>query len=82
MANDAWKNQKRREKEREFEEQREQEARDLYERIHRVWEVPDHAAEAFVNLQDAVGEHGALAIAEFVKAMLAPPADPSLEDML
>lgn len=40
------------------------------QRIREVWQVPEHAAEAFVKLQDAVGDAHADAIAEFIQAML------------
>lgn len=62
--------QRRRELQRERESNIEAEEQRRYERIRDVWQVPSHAADAFVNLQDAVGERQADAIAEFVKSMI------------
>lgn len=55
---------------REWATQRAAEEQELYERIQAVWQVPEHAAEEFVKMEDAIGERGATAVADFVKAML------------
>lgn len=41
-----------------------------YKRIKEVWQVPQKAAESFVELEDAVGQPAAVAIANFVTAMI------------
>ena len=53
---------------REAEQEEEQKAR--YERVRLVYQVPPDAAEAFVDLQDALGDAQADAIAAFVNTML------------
>jgi hypothetical protein len=60
----------RRDSRKEYIAAQEREARERWERINAVWQVPDHAAESFIALEDAVGESKAAAIANFVKTMM------------
>lgn len=62
--------QRRRERRQEWESQQSAEEQLVRQRIRDVWQVPEHSAETFVKLQDAVGEHQADAIADFVKSMI------------
>lgn len=50
--------------------EKEREDNEKRRRIAEVWQVPEYAAEAFIELQDAVGEDKADAIVSFVKAMI------------
>lgn len=56
----------------EYERQRQKENAARAERVSQVWQVPDYAAEEYVELEDAFGEARAGVIASFVKAMLEP----------
>lgn len=73
MANNYWKNQKRREKEEERRLQEEREWHARSERWNNLWNVPEHARDAFIAMADVIGEGPADTILAFVEAMLSEP---------
>jgi deoxyinosine 3'endonuclease (endonuclease V) len=67
VANNAWKNEKKRIKEREYEEERERQQNERHERLEALWNVPDRAKESYLNMEDYMSAETVL---EFVKAMM------------
>lgn len=41
-----------------------------YKRLKHCWQVPEHAKEAYLELEDALGEEGARIVNNFMKALL------------
>ena len=71
MANNAWRNEKRRMREAERDAAEQAEAEKRRERWNDLWNVPERARDAYIDMQDSFGPE---TVMEFMKAML--PEDP------
>ena len=70
MSKNWRSNEKKREREERYAAQQDAEREAYAERLRNCWQVPEHAREAYLELEDQLGEEGAAVVNKFLKQLL------------